>query len=462
MSHSIADLFQFEQQLRRAQDATQLGYTIVNQLNLCLPLSQAVLLLGQQRHNLTISAVSDLPVVDHTAPYISWVKQLSHQLLSAANTQQIASHQTNRTQPESQAQTLSIAGMQSQNSELAQQWAEMAPAHLLLQPVTVDARDGALQGYLLLFRDEAFSSNEQGILQHLGRSIGHALFAMRPRASAGQWLKKIATKRNSLIAVAALAVISCIPVRMSTLAPISIIPDEPKVVTAAIDGVIKRIFVAPNQHVNADTLLASMDDTELNAQYQVAQQAQLVAAAKLKTAQQSGFMDPRQNAQLAQLMAELQLKSAEAAYAKTRFERAKIHAGSRGVIVLNDPERWKGQPVKVGQRIMLIADPAKVKVQAMLPVKSAIALQTGAKMKVFLDSDPLHSWNASLAHASYEPETGNDGQVAYRLIATLDDNPELTPRIGLAGVARIYGEQVSLFFYLFHRPITALRQWLGW
>ncbi len=454
MSHSIADLFQFEQQLRRAADTTQLGYTIVNELNLCLPLSQAVLLLGKQPNNLTISAVSDLPVVDHTAPYISWIKQLSQQLLpSNAASQQAA---------EPKAFSITATDIMSNHQALAEQWAAMAPPQLLLQPLIADARDGALQGYLLLFRDEPFNSNEQGILQHLARSIGHALFAMRPSASVGQWFKKLATKRNTLIAIAALLIISCIPVRMSTLAPISIIPDEPKVVTAAIDGVIKRIQVAPNQQVTNTTLLASMDDTELSAQYQVAQQAQLVAAAKLQTAQQSGFMDPKQKAQIAQLMAELRLKSAEADYAQARYERAQIYAESNGVVVLNDPDSWKGQPVKVGQRIMLIADPAKVKVQAMLPVKSAIALQHGARMKVFLDSDPLHSWNAQLAHASYEPEKTNDGQVAYRLIATLDDNGNTPPRIGLAGVARIYGERVSLFFYLFHRPITALRQWLGW
>jgi hypothetical protein len=36
-----------------------------------------------------------------------------------------------------------------------------------------------------------------------------------------------------------------------------------------------------------------------------------------------------------------------------------------------------------------------------------------------------------------------------------------TERIGLRGTAQISGEQVSLGFYLFRRPIAGLRQYLG-
>ena len=38
---------------------------------------------------------------------------------------------------------------------------------------------------------------------------------------------------------------------------------------------------------------------------------------------------------------------------------------------------------------------------------------------------------------------------------------EPAARLGLRGTARVYGEPVTLFFYLLRRPITALRQWTG-
>jgi len=34
-------------------------------------------------------------------------------------------------------------------------------------------------------------------------------------------------------------------------------------------------------------------------------------------------------------------------------------------------------------------------------------------------------------------------------------------RIGWQGSAKIYGERVTLFTYLFRRPISAIRPWIG-
>jgi hypothetical protein len=50
--------------------------------------------------------------------------------------------------------------------------------------------------------------------------------------------------------------------------------------------------------------------------------------------------------------------------------------------------------------------------------------------------------------------------LGYRLKATLDD-PAHMPRIGLRGTAKIYGEKVTLFYYLARRPLAAARQFLG-
>ena len=35
------------------------------------------------------------------------------------------------------------------------------------------------------------------------------------------------------------------------------------------------------------------------------------------------------------------------------------------------------------------------------------------------------------------------------------------PRIGLRGTAKVYGSKVSLFYYLFRKPITFMRQLIG-
>ena len=50
------------------------------------------------------------------------------------------------------------------------------------------------------------------------------------------------------------------------------------------------------------------------------------------------------------------------------------------------------------------------------------------------------------------------------ILATFDDIKEngYIPSIGLRGTSKIYSKKVSLFFYLFRKQITSIRQWIGW
>jgi len=52
--------------------------------------------------------------------------------------------------------------------------------------------------------------------------------------------------------------------------------------------------------------------------------------------------------------------------------------------------------------------------------------------------------------------------LAYKVVASLTENLENKPRIGLRGTARIYGDEVTIFYYLFRTPINILRQWIGY
>ena len=249
----------------------------------------------------------------------------------------------------------------------------------------------------------------------------------------------------------------------SALAPVEVIAQDPMVISAPMDGAVREIKVLPNQPVAKGDVLAVLEDSELSNQLEVARRALFVAQAELRTTQQSGFFDPKQKGRIAELEAQALLRKAELDYAQERLDRATIRASGDGVAVLGDPNDWKGRPVRVGERILLVAQPEKVELQVMLAVKDSIALHEGAGLKVFFDSDPLAARTATLRHAAYEPQRTPEDVLAYRLVATFAANDgAATPRIGMRGTARVYGEEVSLFFYLFRRPITSLRQWLGW
>jgi len=83
-------------------------------------------------------------------------------------------------------------------------------------------------------------------------------------------------------------------------------------------------------------------------------------------------------------------------------------------------------------------------------------------VRVFLDAAPLAPLEARVVQAAYKAEADAAGVSSYAVIARPNDEADAAPaRLGLRGTARVYGEPVSLLYYLLRRPLTAVRQWTG-
>ena len=143
------------------------------------------------------------------------------------------------------------------------------------------------------------------------------------------------------------------------------------------------------------------------------------------------------------------------------LQRTEIRAERDGVAFFADKKDLVGRPVTVGESLMELADPRTSEVRIDLPVGDAIVLHDGARIKVFLDSDPLRPIEARLARASYKAAPREAQQFAFRLVAYAAQAEGTAPRLGMRGTAQIYSDNVPLGFYLFRRPIAALRQWSG-
>jgi hypothetical protein len=61
---------------------------------------------------------------------------------------------------------------------------------------------------------------------------------------------------------------------------------------------------------------------------------------------------------------------------------------------------------------------------------------------------------------AYEAISRPDGTLAHRVRAILAETDH-RPRLGVKGTARIDGERVPLIWWLFRRPLTVVRQTLG-
>lgn len=429
---------QLERQARQAEDRQALGYVIVNETKRLIPYRQAALLRPRGR-GWRVVAISSVPAVERNAPMVRWL----------ADTVGAIARGPERLKSRS-------LGAEDLPSHLAKDWEEWVggAGHYVPLP----GRDGQPIAALWLGRSEPLPEGQQLLLDRLAEAYGHALAALE-----GNRPRKAAPWRARLLAasvLAALVAVAFIPIEQSALAPARVAPANPAVVAAPMMGVIESVAVSPNEVVEAGDLLFRMDETEVAARRDVAERTLEVARAELRRAGQQAFSDREGAAQVAILEAQVDLRAAELAYAEALLRRVAVTAPRAGVAVFADADDWIGRPVSTGERVMRIADPATVQVAADLPVADAIAVDPGARVRLFLDVDPLNPLPAVLTRTAYEAEVTEAGPLAYPVEARFADGVT-PPRVGLTGTAVIYGEPVRLWFYLLRRPIAAIRQTLG-
>lgn len=436
----VAALLRLEQMVLATNSLVETRYLIVNETRHLAPFIQAVLFTGTLDESLRADALSHLSDVDRTTPFVAWAERMAQHLSPQLSTEQPTPVTLEHLTP-----------------ALRREWPGLASPFLLWVPLF--SRENQRQGALLLGRDTAWSPAELAFLGHLARLYAFCLERWRPRR---RWHWRQARSRWWLAAGGVvLTGASLMPVRLSVLAPAEITPHDPFVVAAPMDGVVTGLHVLPNQVVQVGTVLAELETTDLKGAQDIAARALDVTQAELRRAQQAAFVDPERKGELAQLQAQVDLKRREYQLAQSRRQKAALVADREGVAVVSDPQAWQGRPVRVGERILSIADPQQVEVTVMVPVKDAIVLEPGNELRLFLDTDPLHSLSARVHYVVYESTLAAGDWPAYKVSARLDDQV-VAPRIGLRGTARLYGDRTTLFFYLFRRPITAARQWLGW
>lgn len=432
-------LLQLEASARRVQEIDALYFYIVNETRRLINYRQAVIFIADDntRNTMRAKAISSIAVVDKDAPMVQWLEQ-------NLNTWQ-------RANPELMLAALDATMV---DAESAEAWADFSLPYVAWAAMKTPA--GKVMGGIWLARELPWQDNELTLLERLAETYAHALQALPKTITRHVWRKPIV--RYGLIG---LLLVALIPVRLSTLAPAEIVPDEPIMVSAGIDGVIADIVIEPNSYVQPGQVLIRFEDTVLRNDYEVADKTLSVAETEHLRAMQASFIDPKVKADVALLKAKVDLAKAERDYARDMLARVEIKADRAGVALFNDALEWEGKPVKTGETIMELADPKHMALRINLPVKDAIPLDTDADALVFFDADPLHAMSAKITQTTYQAEVMSGDLLAYRIQAKFSHEPSDTMRIGWQGTAKLYGQKAPLVYYLFRRPIAFLRQYLG-
>jgi len=422
-----------------AQKPADLQFIICNETNQLVPYTQATFFEVIKQQTIVLRTLSGLVDVEQNAPFSIWLTQLSQEIDKSTEYQ--------------------IINLSDVPTALKQDWQEWLPESTLWIPLR-DHCD-AIIGLTMFGKDTLWTEIEAKQLGLLHKTYAHALDALQhQKKSFFSKLADLIKLNNALIFTLILFVLMFIPVRLSTLAPAEVIALDALSISAPQDGVIQSIVVSPNQAVKQGDLLFTLDNTVVRNRYNVAAKALAAAKANALVANQRAFNDPKDKAALASAMGIVHEKEAELAAVQSLMARIEIRAAHDGLAIFTDQNDWIGRPVQTGERVMQLADPKDTGLLVWLPVKDALNLEKGAPIKLFLHTDPLHPIAATLIQTSYQSSLSPDDVASYRLKGLFDEKSQL-PRIGLGGTARIAGDKSFLGYYLFRRPIAALREWTG-
>ncbi len=435
-------LLQLESQVRAAQTVKELCFLLANETRRLIGFRQAcVFSFGTNlRQACQVEVVSSVAIVDRKSPMVQWMEEVvsdlwGRQALQAPchlNVEQCAKH-------------------------LQADWRRFAFPHVLWCPIVWNSQQ--VMGGVWLARERPWQEGEIQLIRRFAETAAHAWNALgKTKTSVKNWTL---SQRWLWVVLVLMVGVMCVPIRLSTLAPVEVVAHEPAVVTAPLDGVIAEIFVEPNTVVTEGQALYRFEDTKFRNDYEVAEKNLAVGFMEYRKMTQGAFVDDETGAGMPVQASEVRLKETERDYAWEILQQVEVKAPRGGIVLFNDKSDWIGKPVVIGERIMEVANPKEYELKIDLPVEDAIVLREGAEVEVFLNADPLGAIPASLSHASYHAEVLPDNVLAYRVKAKVTEPPE-SIRIGWQGTAKIYGERVSLFFYLFRRPLSVFRQTVGW
>ncbi len=432
---------------RRAREATSvdaLDFLLLNATHGLFPYRQAVLWKSTRE----APVVSGVAQSDPQAPYLQWLRDLPLRL--ELSTEQSASVQVDQLDP-----------------VLQEEWREWLPGFACSFAL------GEGRGHVLFARDAAWSEVELRLLADWVGQWDHARGAMLSRRPAWRWRDWLQPqdgpdagpkppwwKRKRYYLALALMVFLLFPVRLSVLAPGELVPANPVVVRAPMEGVIEKFHVRPNALVKAGQPLFEFDQALVASRLEVARQALVSAQAQFRQTSQLALADPKFKAELASLAGQVEERKAEFEYLQKQNQRSVVVSPVDGLVLVDDPSAWIGKPVPVGERVLRVAASDDIEVEAWLPVADAIRLAPGDPVVLYLQADPLAPVRARIRFVAHEAQVRPDGGMAYRVRAALEISSN--HRVGLKGTAKLSSDWSVMAYWLARRPMAVVRTTLGW
>lgn len=319
-------------------------------------------------------------------------------------------------------------------------------------------RDGQLGGLWLESR-KPFQDADAHILEELAASYAHslALLDLRQRGGLLAAAPDMSKLKKGLLIAGALLIF--FPVRLSVTAPAEIVARDAEIVTIPYDGMIKKIHVMPGAAVRKGDLLATMENSALDAQMEMAGQELRATQTGLARLSRESLSTPEKKSDLTAYEGEIEAKKIQYEFAQNMRQRSEITATRDGIAVFSDLHQLEGRPMGTGDKIMMIADDADYDLLVRVPADAMIPLDKDDRINFYLNVSPLSGYAAAIRSIGYQASPDADGLLTYKIYAIPEDADGL--RIGWKGTARIKSGWAVLSYAVLRRPLASLRRITG-
>lgn len=451
--HSLLNL---AKQLRGLKSQREAGFLLTNETRQLVAFRQSALWIDSEG----LHTLSGVVQIEANVPYAQWTSAVFKHL----QVRRPAKADHSVVSPEGAAVTALAFTALDLPDVLASEWASWWPANALW----IDFGTGAV----IFLRDPAWSGSEQLLLQEW-LDIWRHEFERNSQARSKfpiRWMKSLGRQaatgqasswwqRPKVWVAIVFTGALLFPVRLTVLASGELTPANPAVIRAPLEGVIDVFHISPNQLVEKDQLLFGFDELLTKSRLDVARQALTTAEAEYRQTVHQAMLDVRARNQLSFLTGKIEEKRAEVDFLAGQLDRTRVLAPQAGFVLMDEPSEWIGRPVAVGERILRIASPDDIEIEAWLALSDAIALDEGTELDLFLNANPLRPVNAKIRYIAHDAIQRPDGGFAYRVRAVLTE--KTSHRVGLKGTAKIYGDWVPLAYWMLRRPLASARAYLG-
>ena len=299
--------------------------------------------------------------------------------------------------------------------------------------------------------------------QLLGKSIAEALSLAELSAGGKRWkLSKVFRIFIKIFCVAILLAAGLlIRIRESATAEFMLKAPDITAAYAWYDGQIAKCLKQDGDIVRKDEPVMLFDTAELKYQLANAQSSLKEAETALELAQQSAFSDESKLGKVKLLQARCNILQVAVSEVQWYLKNSVIRAKSEGILVLADgrAEQFAGKAVKSGEKLFDVYGGSGMVAEIMVNERNSSILQESFNAELFLHTTPEKGITGKIAAVSCYPVLNEQNLYCYTVRVELPETAGNNLRFGMRGVARLTGEKVSLWYYLFKNLIVYFRNW---